>query len=147
MRLQPALSKPNGQSRRPHKPSMYFMQLMYLMYFVLLSEPLSPCRVLGHHACHHSHDYVSTEKNPRKKAHVPYMNVRKNMLDRRRPTSSSPTPPARSSPSSPHDSCKQCGHSIKVFDSLAYTSCQTLPFLVLPPSRPMIPMPCLPLFS
>ena len=52
------------------------------------------------------------EKKRKKKGANTYLNVRKEILHRRRPMVGSPTTPASLALSSPHDSCKQGGHSI-----------------------------------
>ena len=98
VRLQSVLSKPNGQSRRPHNPhSVLFLDSLSPLP-ELLAPSSSRIEVLPRLSVLKS--YMSRGK---KKAHILTFTYLMEMLDRRRSFSHSPTPPACHSLSSPHE--------------------------------------------
>lgn len=129
VRLQPVLSKPNWQSRRPHNPYSPYpicCRCYYSRRFYHLC-PSTRTRVINHayyHACQRWKQTRSSQKERKNGAHT-YPSVRMEMLDRRRPSFSSPPPPVcLSLLSSPHDFCKHSRPCTNLaFDSLADTSC------------------------
>lgn len=129
VRLQPVLSKPNWQSRRPHNP---YSRIPFVVDATILGDSIIFARALVlESSTTHTTTHVSAgnkQDQARRKgkngAHT-YPSVRMEMLDRRRPSFSSPPPPVcLSLLSSPHDFCKHSRPCTNLaFDSLADTSC------------------------
>lgn len=152
VRLQAALSKPNWQSHRPRKPIIYLHYYFYSRNLHLSATiTRSSCRLLRTTRYH-----VSTEDKEEKMAHHAYINVRKEMLDRRRPIVNSPPPPTHVSLTSPHLTARFIIHTSPSLDPLTQPNFSivlqiravglALFYSTLPPSSyPMIEMPSLPM--
>lgn len=138
VRLQSVLSKPTGQSRRPHNPhSVLFLDSLSPLP-ELLCPSSSRIEVLPRLSVLKS--YMSRGK---KKAHILTFTYLLEMLDRRRSFSHSPTPPACHSLSSPHELLYEVN---KAVNQSSFSIVLQIRAVRLN-SCPMITMPSLPLLS